>query len=414
MKCRLTKRYILFILLLYTFVFNELLCKIIPLFKFEDELFAVLAIPLGVMQYKKLPKLKYFLLPLAGYAVCGLIGNFKYKYQPFFGTALPDMFLCLKFWLCIYVSTVLFKGFNVAKFSKRIYFHIKLIVATFFVLSLLNILFDIFPHHDVRFGLGSNSIFYEHPITLLGTCSLLIAFLAALRAYCKIKMVWIVMLLLILISTLRGRAFSDALLFGAVYVVIVVKKGKFSLKYLLPLVPVAIYLGWSQFSYYFFHNVGGSARAQLFFNGLKIAKDHFPVGAGFGTYGSYYSAIHYSPLYFKYKMNKIYGLSKEEYSFICDSFWPVLFGETGFIGTAFYCTALGFLTKTIMSLRKLNLHYCASGICMMIYLFIESTSGTAFFHPLGVPFAIWLGILLTNSKNFKQTAVKAQTEDILK
>ncbi len=89
------------------------------------------------------------------------------------------------------------------------------------------------------------------------------------------------------------------------------------------------------------------ARNALYIKGVEIAKDYFPLGAGLGRYGSWMSVKYYSPLYDEYDLSRIYGMSEEKASFNCDTFWPMVLGETGFIGFVFYAGILFCFVKTL-------------------------------------------------------------------
>ena len=90
-----------------------------------------------------------------------------------------------------------------------------------------------------------------------------------------------------------------------------------------------------------------NARNALYITSVDIAKDYFPFGAGFGRYGSWISAKYYSPLYDEYDLSRVYGMSEEKTSFVCDTFWPMVLGETGFIGFALYAGILLSFVKTL-------------------------------------------------------------------
>lgn len=78
------------------------------------------------------------------------------------------------------------------------------------------------------------------------------------------------------------------------------------------------------------------ARDALYLTGFKIAWDYFPFGAGFGTFGGWMSRVNYSPLYYKYGLRHVWGLSPEHGGFINDTFWPHIMAELGIIGFIFY------------------------------------------------------------------------------
>jgi len=75
------------------------------------------------------------------------------------------------------------------------------------------------------------------------------------------------------------------------------------------------------------------------------------VGAGFGRFGGNIASQYYSPLYYKYGLNTIYGLEKNG-KYLNDTFWPCIFGETGILGTIFYILLLGDLFFLSLNLLK--------------------------------------------------------------
>lgn len=89
---------------------------------------------------------------------------------------------------------------------------------------------------------------------------------------------------------------------------------------------------------------GNVARVVLGYTSLKIATDYFPFGVGFGMFASPISRQYYSDIYYKYNINNVYGLDFERDGgmYMCDSFWPMIIGETGFIGTLLYILILYF------------------------------------------------------------------------
>lgn len=95
-----------------------------------------------------------------------------------------------------------------------------------------------------------------------------------------------------------------------------------------------------------------SARGLLYSTGERIAKDNFPLGAGFGRFASYPSRLYYSPVYAQYELNAYYGLSKAFPNFIDDTSWPSVIGETGYGGLVCYLAGvLLLILAVIKSLR---------------------------------------------------------------
>lgn len=72
--------------------------------------------------------------------------------------------------------------------------------------------------------------------------------------------------------------------------------------------------------------------------GFEIASDHFPLGSGLGTYAGYVAAIYNSSVYMDYGFEIYYWYLED--TFMADTFWPHILGESGFFGLVFYCCSL--------------------------------------------------------------------------
>jgi hypothetical protein len=75
-----------------------------------------------------------------------------------------------------------------------------------------------------------------------------------------------------------------------------------------------------------------SARGLLLLGSLDVGAQHFPLGAGFGRFGTYASVLFYSDLYDELGLSEIYGLTRETPYYLMDTYWPHVFAETGAIG----------------------------------------------------------------------------------
>ena len=65
-----------------------------------------------------------------------------------------------------------------------------------------------------------------------------------------------------------------------------------------------------------------------------IFKDYIPFGSGLGTFATNAAAQYYSPLYYKYGLNDIWGLYPDNPMFLADAFFPTL-AEFGMVGLFF-------------------------------------------------------------------------------
>ena len=157
-----------------------------------------------------------------------------------------------------------------------------------------------------------------------------------------------------------------------------------------------------QFVYYF-HSLGTeAARTALTQASLRIAEDHFPFGTGFGTFASAFSADPYSKVYYLYHIQNVWGISRQYNAFISDTFWPMILGQTGWLGLVCYAAALLLLFSVIYHMRKHNAYSFASALAAFFYLLISSTSESAFVNTMAVPLAFLLGVLLSDIKRYSE------------
>ena len=148
-----------------------------------------------------------------------------------------------------------------------------------------------------------------------------------------------------------------------------------------------------------------AVRIVMYVVGVKIMVDFFPLGSGFGTFGSYLSGAYYSNIYAMYGIDHIWGMTKYDYPFISDVFWPYIYGQFGVFGLLVY-------VKLIFSAFIRQFH---SGIsensriavaAVWIYALIASTSEAYFTNGTGVQMALFLGLLIgyANRKGIAKTA----------
>lgn len=144
-----------------------------------------------------------------------------------------------------------------------------------------------------------------------------------------------------------------------------------------------------------------TARSALKKNGRKIAREYFPIGVGFGKYGSSYAKKYYSEYYYKYDMNGIYGLSPEFSAFSTDVFWPAVMGETGYVGVCIYGITLIYIAINLFKKRKDKMADLA--IYAFLQTFCESFGGQSFVaNPQAIVVAIIIGIGLKNIQGSKK------------
>jgi hypothetical protein len=131
-----------------------------------------------------------------------------------------------------------------------------------------------------------------------------------------------------------------------------------------------------------------SPRSRLYSAGSQIADDNFPLGVGFGRFGSYPSRIYYSPVYDQYGLSGIYGLSRAYPDFIDDTTWPSVMAETGYAGLAVYLS--GVIVLLLALVHRLRTApedakwIVLSALCVMAVLLVTSTGQGVLFDWLAI------------------------------
>lgn len=341
------------------------------------------------------------------FILVGVICNYLFKYQTQLINILIDIFTCIKFPITLLCTILLFRNRDI-NFYLMIEKFCRMLVTLLLVLAILNLLIDFGMGTDPRFGLRSSFMFIcGHPAYLALLC--MGVFLIFIRDVDKNKL-FIFFTILVMASTLR----SKALAFCAVgpSVIYFMRPGrKITFIHVLLFIVVALAIGWDQFSYYY--QTDGSARAEITRASLEIAHDYFPLGTGFASFGSVYSAEgnYYSPLYYDYELDEIWGLTPGDTFFLSDTFWPTLLGQFGVIGLSLFLIGLA---SAVIWASSSGPESRMAIVCCIAYYVIESTSASALFNPTSVYISMSLGFVVSSfltKKNIADTIPSALASD---
>ena len=134
-------------------------------------------------------------------------------------------------------------------------------------------------------------------------------------------------------------------------------------------------------------------RVALYVVGFQILMDFFPLGSGLGTFASYLSGRYYSNVYALYGIDNIWGMTRSNYNFISDIFWPYIYGQFGVFGVLIYLKLLiGIFCRQFRAGIP-----DASRIAMVavwIYALIATTSEAYFTNGTGVQMALLLSVFI--------------------
>ena len=390
-------RLIIYIIFWYILIFQSIIQKYIRVFQYFDEILALLFFP--VVIYKIIKNRGKIIISrqniIMWSCLCliifiGLFSNFKYGYQTT-KYVLSDLLVFIKFFLVYFLFEML-KIKDIWNYKNVFIRNIEFITIIFFVLTIVNYKFEIFPTVGYSYGLRANQLFFDHPSNLAAVCVALMASYIVLKRINKVSYVFLTLIGFVMLSTLRMKAIVFVIVTFIIILYIQKFNKKLNTKVLLIIGVLCCIVGYNKFYEVFIEN-DSFARSALMTTSFKIANDYFPIGTGFGTYGSYFSGENYSPVYRMYGIDKVWGLSEEGTFFISDSFWPMILGQFGYLGLILYLICIILIYSKIQkNYTKVRSYIYIAKIISLIYLLISSTSESAFVNFIAMPLAVILAL----------------------
>lgn len=389
--------YYIMIIVFYLFTFEFALMQKISVVKYWDEIYAALFFPLIVVWIKKrkifwVEDAWIFIFSIL-FVMFGILGNILFGFQGIMAV-IKDIFLNLKFFLGIFTTVLLFENFNFQEYKKDFKRHVKLVVGFLIINLVLDEVFKIYPCNDYRFGMRSEQLFFGHPTGLSSVGFFLFLVLILFFEKTKSDYTYLFLTNLLVASTLRFKSLAILAITMAVFIVVILVNKKISIKSLIPLAGIAIAIGWKQiYGYFFSETAMENARGALTYISARVLRDFFPIGTGFSTFASAPSADYYSPVYFRYGLNQVYGLEPNNAILVSDVFWPMILAQNGVIGLVIYLIILGLIYRKINKSYEIDKRMYLAGIGAFVYLFISSTAESAFVNPLSLPLSFVIGIV---------------------
>ena len=359
-------------------------------------------------------------IPLLIFVAIGLAGNLIYRYQPL-KCVIIDLYTNLKFFFAIGTGYYLFANLSWEETKKIAQRNAAVIAGILFVIFLVDQVFHFWPS-EVKYGIYSAKLFYYHPTYLAGAMAFLLMLLTVF--YHKKNIPFIAMAVIMMAFTLRSKAIASAAMYVAMFVFFIVLKLHLKLWHVMVAGAGVFAIGKQKIQWYFFGSAE-SPRAVMLNTSFSVMRDHFPIGSGFGTYGSAEAGKHYSAVYVKYGFNDhfyvrdvrdlentmrliqnddrlmaLYQSNPESYlygqSYMSDHFWPIIFGQTGYLGTAVFLFILAMLLKKCLSVVKHDLFAYVGVLYAFVFLLISSMAEPAFHNLVAIPLAVVMGMVFAH------------------
>ena len=389
-------QYIAYSILFLILLLQNPLQNYIPQLGILDELFPWLLMIISTIviyiKYKKNFIIELFSLegrkitiPLISLLIIGLASNIIYQYQSVI-PIIADILTVFKGFIT-YLIVITLVRMNMIDIDKELILKIiKFLIILFFGLIMLNFIIPVFPTADFRYGIPSQRLFFTHP-TYLATAASALLVILSLDTNNK-NILYYLFITIVILSTQRSKAIMFIGVYYLLRYFIINKNKRLNLKIIIIVTVLGGLISYSKIIEYLSNP--DWARTALMTNSALVAFNHFPLGSGFATFGTWYSGVYYSPLYSIYGLDQIWGLNSQDYSFLGDTYWPAIVGQFGFCGLVIVVYVIFQIYKNIC--KSDNQYNYFSKLALLVYLLILSTSETSFMSPVAVVLCIILAL----------------------
>ena len=176
------------------------------------------------------------------------------------------------------------------------------------------------------------------------------------------------------------------------------------------LMTIVIAVVWQRFDTYYVSGWSNSAlaRPMTYKTSLEILKDYFPFGPGMGTFATNGAWKFYSPLYYEYHLNTIWGLNRGG-GFICDAFYPSL-AQYGIVGVILFCI---FWKRRLIAMNEIvDMRYYRVAMIVFFCLAIEQTADSSWLSGKGMGYCMLLGLCLNANRNMEEEEVEGEDNEL--
>lgn len=168
---------------------------------------------------------------------------------------------------------------------------------------------------------------------------------------------------------------------------------------------IIVLVAWEKLMLYFGQGIAGDeeadfiARFVLYATSLKIFVDYLPFGSGLASFATHSSGYYYSPLYEKYDINEVWGISKNDWSFIADTYYPSL-AQFGIAGVILFILFWLYLLRKAFNIFQETQHTKIFSLVLLItgYCLIENVADASFTSNRGFFMLMFLGLILSDQQ----------------
>ena len=170
---------------------------------------------------------------------------------------------------------------------------------------------------------------------------------------------------------------------------------------------LGILLSWKKIVVYYIDGAMTSeqmwSRPAMMVTAVRIFEDYFPFGSGLGSFGTSVSGEYYSKMYAKYGIDMLWGITKDNFTFIADAYYPEL-AQFGVIGAIIYFIFWGGIIHKAVGKREQMIPQKMQLFLLLIptFFFIEGIADATLVSNRGVFMMILLGMVIANRKKLDE------------
>ena len=182
----------------------------------------------------------------------------------------------------------------------------------------------------------------------------------------------------------------------------------------IALVSTIVYFTWEKFNAYYIEGIEETtsnrmARPESYKTARTIIfSDYIPFGSGLASFGTNAAAKYYSPLYYKYGLDNIWGLYPENPMFLADAFYPTL-AQYGLVGLFFFLWF--WIRRYKQALHHKEFRAYKVAMMMIFALFLENMADTSYLSGKGMGYFMLLAMAIRGSYVTKKRMIVLNDND---
>jgi hypothetical protein len=371
--------------------------------QYYDELLGLLALCyialnliVGVKREKFVNDTFFMLL---GTVIIGLLANAIFRVQNNILDVFIDLYTFVKPYAIFLACYILLKKKNVASSFVELWIPtIRFLSYIIIICLFIGFIFDTQLAYYDKWALVKSIktyvFFSKYPSVLAVNMSSIAAIL--LLDYKKPKNILSLSFLCIsMIATQAGMGFISVFVLGLLLFLFNNTK-KLKWYHILLMIVTGTFVGYTEVREYLINT--DAARYLLLYYGIKTAIHYIPFGSGFGTYGGSVAAKSYSKLYLEYGFSTRWGMGENENGFyLNDSYFPMIFGQFGFIGTFLYGR---YYFKLFKYFNNNSIKNCRIALLyIFIIMMLSNLSQGGFSSTAGIIYLINICLILNYHQN---------------